>query len=76
MDSLQYKKNVERLREIEALVRDPGSGLGDIDKLLDETRRLVTECFLFTRGLSEKVAQLDAVTPDSVVPLSEGDLEF
>lgn len=67
MDSAKYKKNVERLREIEALVKNPETGLDDIDALLEETKVLATECYRYTRGLSVKVEELEAITPESVL---------
>lgn len=66
MDSNQYKQHVQRLQEIEALVKNPETALGDIDALIEETKRLVTECYSYTRTLSDKVAELDKITPDSV----------
>jgi len=73
MDSAKYKKNVERLREIEALVKNPETGLDDIDSLLEETKVLVTECYRYTRGLSEKVEELEAITPESVMEADGGE---
>ena len=66
MDSNKYKKNVERLKQIEAKVKDPEAALGDLDALLDEAKRLVKECYAYTRGLADKVTELEAITPESV----------
>ena len=41
MNNEDYRKNIERLKEIENTVRDPESSLDRIDELIDETRRLV-----------------------------------
>ncbi len=67
MDSAKYKKNMERLREIEALVKNPETGLDALDAFLEETKVLVTECYRYTRGLSVKVEELEAITPESVL---------
>ena len=55
MNNEDYRKNIERLKEIENTVRDPESSLDRIDELIDETRRLVKECYGYTRSLSEKI---------------------
>lgn len=76
MDSIKYKANVERLKEIEAKVKDPEASLGDIDKLLEETKTIVRECYRYTRGLAVKVEELEAITPESVAAEENSELEF
>ena len=65
MNNEDYRKNIERLKEIEKTVRDPESSLDRIDELIDETRRLVKECYGYTRSLSEKITALDELVPDT-----------
>ena len=65
MNNEDYRKNIERLKEIENTVRDPESSLDRIDALIDETRRLVKECYGYTRSLSEKITALDELVPDT-----------
>ena len=65
MNNEDYRKNIERLKEIENTVRDPESSLDRIDELIDETRRLVNECYGYTRSLSEKITALDELVPDT-----------
>lgn len=55
----EYQKNIERLKEIEAMVKDPQSSLDKIDGLLEETKRLAAECYAYTRTLREKTETLD-----------------
>ena len=65
MNNEDYRKNIERLKEIENTVRDPESSLDRIDELIDETRRLVKECYGYTRSLSVKITALDELVPDT-----------
>ena len=65
MNNEDYRKNIERLKEIEKTVRDPESSLDKIDELIDETRRLVEECYEYTRMLSGKISALDDLVPDN-----------
>ena len=65
MNNEDYRKNIERLKEIENTVRDPESSLDRIDELIDETRRLVKECYGYTRSLSGKITALDELVPDT-----------
>ena len=58
MTNQDYIRNIARLKEIEAIVKNPESSLDKIDELIDETRRLVTECYGFTRTLKQKVDSL------------------
>lgn len=55
----EYQKNIGRLKEIEAMVKDPQSSLDKIDGLLEETKRLAAECYAYTRTLREKTETLD-----------------
>lgn len=59
MTNKDYLNKVARLKEIEAIVRNPETSLDIIDELIEETRRLVAECFGYTRGLREKVESLN-----------------
>lgn len=65
MNNEDYRKNIERLKEIEKTVRDPESSLDKIDELIDETRRLVEECYGYTRMLSGTISALDDLVPDN-----------
>ena len=65
MNNEDYRKNIERLKEIEKTVRDPESSLDKIDELIDETRRLVEECYGYTIMLSGKISALDDLVPDN-----------
>ena len=65
MNNEDYRKNIERLKEIEKTVRDPESSLDKIDELIYETRRLVEECYGYTRMLSGKISALDDLVPDN-----------
>ena len=58
MTNQDYIRNIARLKEIEAIVKNPESSLDKIDELIDETRRLVTECYVYTRTLKQKVDSL------------------
>ena len=58
MTNQDYIRNIARLKEIEAIVKNPESSLDKIDELIDETRRLVTECYGYTRTLKQKVDSL------------------
>jgi len=58
MTNEDYKKNLSRLAEIEAIVKNPESSLDKIDELIDETKRLVSQCRSYTRTLKEKVGTL------------------
>ncbi|MGM9752659.1 MAG: hypothetical protein ACI3ZK_01200 [Candidatus Cryptobacteroides sp.] len=58
MNNQDYKKNLDRLKEIEEIVKNPDSSLDSIDALLEETKKIVEECFAYTRNLKEKVEGL------------------
>lgn len=58
MNNQDYKKNLGRLKEIEEIVKNPDSSLDSIDALLEETKKIVEECFAYTRNLKEKVEGL------------------
>jgi len=62
MNNEQYMKNLARLKEIEAKVKDPQVSLDSIDALLDETTKIVRDCYAYTRGLKDKVEALDSLT--------------
>lgn len=59
MTDKEYIKNVNRLKEIAEIVKDPGTGLDRIDALIEETGKLVSACYSYTRGLREKVETLN-----------------
>lgn len=56
-----YKKNIERLQQIEAEVKNPETALDKIDTLLEETKKLASECQAYTRGLHDKVDSLNNI---------------
>ncbi len=58
MTNQDYIRNMARLKEIEAIVKNPESSLDKIDELIDETRKLVGECYSYTRALKQKVDSL------------------
>lgn len=49
---------IARLKEIEAIVKDPASSLDKLDELIEETKALASDCYAYTRGLKEKVESL------------------
>lgn len=59
MTNKDYLNKVARLKEIEAIVRNPETSLDVIDEIMEETRRIVSECYGYTRGLKEKVEALN-----------------
>lgn len=61
MTNEEYKLKVARLKEIEAIVKNPESSLDKIDELIEETRKIVSDCYAYTRGLKEKVDSLGTV---------------
>lgn len=58
MTNQDYIKNIARLKEIEAIVKNPESSLDKIDGLIEETKELVKECYSYTRSLKQKVDSL------------------
>lgn len=62
MDNKDYKEKIERLKEIEAIVKDPDSSLDKIDLLLAETKKLAAECYAYTRELKEKLDSLNIIS--------------
>jgi len=61
MTDKEYLKNIARLREIEESVKDPQFSLDNIDKLIEETKKIAGECYAYTRGLKEKVDSLSEI---------------
>ena len=59
MTNQDYINNVARLKEIEEIVKNPESSLDKIDELIEETKKIVSDCYAYTRGLKEKVESLD-----------------
>ncbi len=64
MTNQDYIRNIARLKEIEAIVKNPESSLDRIDELIDETRKLVAECYGYTRSLKQKVDSLSDMGVD------------
>lgn len=58
MTNKDYMDKVARLKEIEAIVKDPSSSLDKIDELIEETKVLASECYAYTRTLKEKLESL------------------
>lgn len=61
MTNQEYIQKVKRLKEIETLVKDPESSLDKIDELIEETKKLASECYAYTRSLREKVDSLGEI---------------
>jgi len=61
MTNQDYINNLKRLKEIEELVKNPESSLDKIDEYIEETRKLVAQCYGYTRGLKDKVDSLDNI---------------
>jgi hypothetical protein len=55
MNQQDYKRNIERLKEIEAQVKDPSFSVDRIEALLTESAAIVKDCREYTRGLREKL---------------------
>ncbi len=69
MTNEDYKCNVERLKEIEELVKKPEVSMDKIDDLISETKKLVTDCYAYTRGLKSKVEVLNKIDADNLEPI-------
>lgn len=65
MTNKEYIQKINRLKEIEALVKNPDSSLEKIDELIEETKTLAAACYAFTRELRDKVETLDSITLES-----------
>ncbi len=63
MTNKDYLNRVDRLKEIEVIARNPGTSLDIIEELMEETRKIVAECYGYTRGLREKVESLNSQEP-------------
>ena len=70
MTNKEYIQNVNRLKEIEALVKNPESSLEKIDELIEETRTLASACYAYTRELREKVDSLNGIGDEKSQPLA------
>ncbi len=55
MTQQDYKKDVKRLKEIEAQIKDPSFSVDKIEELLLESESIVKECKEYTRTLREKL---------------------
>lgn len=58
MNNDAYKERVERLKELEAMVKDPELSLDKVDDILKETEKLVKECRNYLRGVEDKLQEL------------------
>ena len=58
MTNKEYLDNIQRLKEIESIVKNPEMSLDSIDALLDETKKIVKDCYAYTRTLKDKVETL------------------
>ena len=58
MNNDAYKERVERLKELEAMVKDPELSLDKVDDILKETEKLVNECRNYLRGVEDKLQEL------------------
>ena len=61
MKNQEYIQKINRLKEIETLVKDPESRLDKIDELIEETKALASACYAYTRELREKVDSLGEI---------------
>lgn len=66
MTNQEYIRNIERLKEIEEAVKNPESSLDRIDELIEETKKIVTACYGYTRGLKDKVDSLNKMDSNAV----------
>lgn len=62
MNNKDYQNNLARLREIEAIVKNPESSLDSLDALLEETKKIVADCHAYTRELRDKVEGLEQIS--------------
>lgn len=44
MTDSEYKRNLERLKEIENIVKDPECNIDEIDAIVKESQKLIQEC--------------------------------
>ncbi|MGN1226556.1 MAG: exodeoxyribonuclease VII small subunit [Candidatus Cryptobacteroides sp.] len=58
MTNEDYKVKVARLKELEAMVKDPELSLDKVDGILKESEKLVKECRNYLRGVEEKLDEL------------------
>ena len=58
MNNEAYKEKVERLKELEAMVKNPELSLDKVDDILKETEKLVKECRNYLRGVEDKLQEL------------------
>ncbi len=55
MTQQDYKRNIERLKEIEAQIKDPSFSVDSLEDLLLESESIVKACKEYTRSLREKL---------------------
>ena len=55
MEEFDYIEALKTLERIAALVEDPSTGLGDIDKLVKQSDELIKQCREYLRTVREKV---------------------
>ena len=58
MNNEAYKEKVERLKELEAMVKNPELSLEKVDDIVKETEKLVKECRNYLRGVEDKLQEL------------------
>lgn len=61
MTNKEYIEKINRLKEIEAMVKNPDSSLDKIDELIEETKTLASACYAYTRELRDKVSSLEDI---------------
>ena len=57
-EKFDYAKAMEELEAIAAKVKDPKTGIEDIDKYIKRSQELVTACREYLRGAREKLDDL------------------
>ena len=66
MTNQDYINNIARLKEIDSAVKNPETSLDRIDELIGETKKLVAECYAYTRSLRQKVDELSDIGAGSL----------
>lgn len=55
MTEKEYKENMERLRSIEEEIKKPDFSLDRIEAVLEESRRRISDCRAYLRGLRDEL---------------------
>jgi len=55
MEDFDYIEALKTLEHIAALVEDPSTGLGDIDKYVKQSDELIKQCRAYLRTVRDKV---------------------